>query len=39
MLLKILIPIVALYAAVVALAFIFQSRLIYFPEKNLIATP
>ncbi|MBD3368730.1 alpha/beta fold hydrolase [Candidatus Fermentibacteria bacterium] len=39
MLLKILVPIVALYAALVLLAFIFQSRLIYFPEQDLIATP
>lgn len=39
MILKILVPIVALYAALVVLAFIFQSRLIYFPEQDLIAIP
>ena len=39
MIVKILLAMVVIYAAVVALAALFQSRLVYFPESAIAATP
>ncbi len=39
MIVKILLAVVVIYAAIVALAALFQSRLVYFPEAAIAATP